>query len=81
MSMLPLPHYSATQESDTILGERGILLVDSGGQFMGGTTDITRTISLGSPSAGQKKDFTLVLKGHIALAKAKFPLGTQGQPD
>ena len=72
------PHYSANQESDATLGERGILLVDSGGQFMGGTTDITRTISLGSPSAGQKKDFTLVLKGHIALAKAKFPLGTRG---
>ena len=73
-----LPHYSATLESNATIGECGILLVDSGGQYMGGTTDITRTVSIGIPAPRQKKDFTLVLKGHIALAKAKFPLGTRG---
>jgi len=73
-----LPHYSATPESNATLGDSGILLVDSGGQYMGGTTDITRTVSSGNPVQLQKKDFTLVLKGHIALAKAKFPLGTHG---
>ena len=73
-----LPHYSATPESDAEIRENSILLVDSGGQYLGGTTDITRTISTGNPSQQQKKDFTLVLKGHIALAKAKFPYGTKG---
>ncbi len=73
-----LPHYSATSESDAEIRENSILLVDSGGQYMGGTTDITRTISFGNPTQQQKKDFTLVLKGHIALAKAKFPYGTKG---
>jgi len=73
-----LPHYSPDNESDTVIGKTGILLVDSGGQYIGGTTDITRTITLGVPSARQKIDFTLVLKGHIALAKAKFPAGTRG---
>ncbi len=73
-----LPHYSATPESNATLADNAILLVDSGGQYMGGTTDITRTVSPGNPSQQQKKDFTLVLKGHIALAKAKFPLGTHG---
>jgi Xaa-Pro aminopeptidase len=73
-----LPHYSATDNSDAEIGENSILLVDSGGQYMGGTTDITRTISTGNPTQQQKKDFTLVLKGHIALAKARFPVGTHG---
>jgi Xaa-Pro aminopeptidase len=73
-----LPHYSVTTESDATLGDNGILLVDTGGQYKGGTTDITRTISLGNPTETQKKDFTLVLKGHIAMALAKFPLGTKG---
>jgi Xaa-Pro aminopeptidase len=73
-----LPHYSATSSTDATLAEGGMLLVDSGGQYHGGTTDITRTISLGNPTYRQKKDFTLVLKGHIALAMAKFPLGTKG---
>lgn len=73
-----LPHYTATRESDATIGEKGILLVDSGGHYYGGTTDITRTISLGSPTPQQRKDFTLVLKGHIALANARFPLGTRG---
>lgn len=73
-----MPHYSPPSENSSPIGESGILLVDSGGQYMGGTTDITRTISLGSPTIQQKKDFTLILKGHIALAKAKFPHGTRG---
>lgn len=73
-----LPHYSTTSDSDPEIGEEGILLIDSGGQYMGGTTDITRTIAIGTPSIQKKKDFTLVLKGHISLASAKFPLGTKG---
>ena len=73
-----LPHYSPTPVTDVELGEKGILLVDSGGQYPGGTTDITRTIALGAPTMGQKKDFTLVLKGLIRLATAKFPYGTRG---
>jgi Xaa-Pro aminopeptidase len=72
------PHYSPDSENDMEIGESGILLVDSGGQYMGGTTDITRTISIGVPTLQQKKDFTLVLKGHINLALAKFPHGTKG---
>jgi Xaa-Pro aminopeptidase len=73
-----LPHYSATAESDSVIGNVGILLVDSGGQYLDGTTDITRTIAVGRPTAQQKKDFTLVLKGTIALAMAVFPYGTRG---
>jgi len=73
-----LPHYSAKPETDSVIEENGILLVDSGGQYYGGTTDITRTISIGTPSLTQKTDFTLVLKGHINLALAKFPFGTRG---
>jgi Xaa-Pro aminopeptidase len=73
-----LPHYTAEEGSGAEIGERGLLLVDSGGQYMGGTTDITRTIPVGIPSAQQKKDFTLILKGHINLALAKFPNGTRG---
>lgn len=71
-------HYEATEESDVTIEGDGLLLVDSGGQYTFGTTDITRTISLGSPTAEQKRDFTLVLKGHIALSCAKFPEGTRG---
>jgi Xaa-Pro aminopeptidase len=73
-----LPHYSATPETDSVIGDEGILLVDSGGQYLNGTTDITRTVALGEPTAKQKKDFTLVLKGNINLASAKFPFGTKG---
>jgi Xaa-Pro aminopeptidase len=73
-----LPHYAAKPETDSEIGENGILLSDSGGQYYGGTTDITRTISIGIPTQQQKKDFTLVLKGHISLAMAEFPLGTKG---
>ncbi len=73
-----LPHYSATKETDAAIGQDGILLVDSGGQYLDGTTDITRTISTGTPTAQQKRDFTLVLKGTVNLALAKFPSGTRG---
>lgn len=73
-----LPHYHAGQGSGSLIGDRGILLVDSGGQYYGGTTDITRTLAVGIPSGQQIKDFTLVLKGHINLALSKFPEGTRG---
>lgn len=71
-------HYRATEHSDASLKAEGILLLDSGGQYFDGTTDITRTVALGEPTREQKRDFTLVLKGHIALAKAIFPAGTRG---
>ena len=73
-----LPHYSASEESNSEIGSAGILLIDSGGQYLNGTTDITRTIALGRPSPAAKKDFTLVLKGNISLAMAKVPAGTKG---
>ena len=73
-----LPHYSATKESDIQISASGILLIDSGGQYLDGTTDITRTISMGRPTDVQKRDFSLVLKGMINLALAKFPAGTKG---
>lgn len=71
-------HYEATEETDIPIKGEGLLLVDSGGQYKYGTTDITRTVSIGTPTAEQKRDFTLVLKGHMALANAKFPDGTRG---
>ncbi len=71
-------HYSATKESDATLHPAGLLLVDSGAQYLDGTTDITRTIALGTPTAQEKSDFTLVMKGHIALGTAIFPEGTRG---
>lgn len=73
-----LPHFAPSNESDVVIEENGILLVDSGGQYMGGTTDITRTVSIGNPTSRQKTDFTLVLKGYICLATAKFPYSTRG---
>ncbi|HOW08695.1 MAG TPA: aminopeptidase P family protein [Bacteroidales bacterium] len=73
-----LPHYGRGEEEGLEIGERGILLIDSGGHYPGGTTDITRTISVGIPTDRQKNDFTLILKGHINLALAKFPAGTRG---
>lgn len=71
-------HYEATEATDATLLPEGLLLVDSGAQYMDGTTDITRTISLGNPTDAEKKDFTRVLKGNISLAKCKFPRGTRG---
>jgi len=72
------PHYSATPETDATLKPESLLLMDSGGQYMDGTTDITRTISLGTPTEQMKKDFTRTLKGMISIAKAKFPDGIRG---
>lgn len=71
-------HYEATEETNFTIEGDGLLLVDSGGQYTFGTTDITRTIAIGTPTEEMKRDFTLVLKGHIALANAKFPEGTRG---
>lgn len=71
-------HYSATEESDVTLQSKGFLLLDSGAQYQDGTTDITRTIALGELTEEEKTDYTLILKGHIALAMAKFPAGTRG---
>ncbi|HBH83642.1 MAG: hypothetical protein A2X05_06400 [Bacteroidetes bacterium GWE2_41_25] len=73
-----LPHYTATPATDSGISGTGILLIDSGGQYLDGTTDITRTVAIGRPSAQQKTDFTLVLKGMISLAMAKFPSTTRG---
>lgn len=71
-------HYEATDESAYTLVPEGLLLIDTGGQYLEGTTDITRTISLGNPTAAEKHDYTLILKGHLALARAVFPKGTMG---
>lgn len=71
-------HYEATDESAYTLAPEGLLLIDTGGQYLEGTTDITRTISLGNPTAAEKHDCTLILKGHLALARAVFPKGTMG---
>lgn len=71
-------HYEATPETDVAIEGDGLLLVDSGGQYVFGTTDITRTIALGTPTEEERHDFTLVMKGHIQLAQAIFPQGTRG---
>lgn len=72
-------HYEADENSNATLHPSGLLLIDSGAQYLDGTTDITRTISLSeTPSADEKRDFTLVMKGHIALGSAIFPQGTTG---
>ena len=71
-------HYSATEETNKVLKPEGLYLVDSGGQYPGGTTDITRTIALGPVTDEMKLHYTAVLKGHIALATAKFKPGTTG---
>ena len=71
-------HYEATPETDIPLEPHGLLLLDSGGQYVDGTTDITRTIPLGPLTDEERRDYTLVLKGHIRLATAVFPAGTTG---
>ena len=71
-------HYEADVASDAVIAGDGLLLVDSGAQYLDGTTDITRTISIGDPSPEDRPYLTLVLKGHIALAMAVFPEGTRG---
>ncbi len=72
-------HYAATKDNCAKVKPEGMLLLDSGGQYLDGTTDITRTVWLGGPIPMQaKRDYTYVLKGHIALATARFPRGTRG---
>lgn len=71
-------HYEATPETDVPLQPHGFLLLDSGAQYLDGTTDITRTIALGPLTEEEKTDYTLILKGHIDLAMAVFPEGTRG---
>ena len=73
-----MPHYETTPESNVPISGNGLLLIDTGGQYLDGTTDITRTIGVGEVSAQMKRDYTLVLKGHIRLAQAVFPRGTRG---
>ena len=71
-------HYEPDTESNATIRPEGLLLIDSGAQYLDGTTDITRTIAMGIPTQLEKHDFTLVLKGHIALGAAVFPEGTMG---
>ena len=73
-----IPHYSAKKEGSLEVTNEGIILIDSGGQYLEGTTDITRTLALGEVSDDFKTDYTLVLKGMIDLSMVKFPKGTRG---
>lgn len=73
-----LPHYEPRPETNVPITGDGLLLIDTGGHYLEGTTDITRTIGVGQVSAAMKRDYTLVLKGHINLAQAVFPRGTRG---
>jgi Xaa-Pro aminopeptidase len=73
-----LPHYRPTRRTNRRVERGGILLIDSGGQYQDGTTDITRTVAIGTPTAEMRRRFTLVLKGHIALTCVRFPTGTTG---
>ena len=73
-----LPHYSTPEEGSAVIHPRGLYLVDSGGQYLTGTTDITRTVPMGECSYQEKEDYTLVLKGMIDLSMAVFPRGTTG---
>ncbi|MCU1755955.1 MULTISPECIES: aminopeptidase P family protein [Pseudomonas] len=70
-----MPHYHATEQEHAVIEGNGLLLIDSGGQYLGGTTDITRMVPVGTPSREQKHDCTRVLKGVIALSRAQFPKG------
>ena len=71
-------HYHATPATERILEPGSLYLVDSGGQYPDGTTDVTRTVAIGTPTAEMRDRFTRVLKGHIAVARARFPEGTRG---
>jgi Xaa-Pro aminopeptidase len=71
-----MPHYHATAESHAVIEGDGLLLIDSGGQYLGGTTDITRVWPIGNISAAHRRDYTLVLKGTLALSRTRFPRGT-----
>ncbi len=70
-----MPHYRATEESHSVIEGNGLLLIDSGAQYLSGTTDITRVVPIGTISDAQRRDFTIVLKGTMALSRAKFPRG------
>lgn len=72
------PHYRVTVESNRKVDQDSLFLLDSGGQYLDGTTDVTRTVAVGIPSAEMKDRFTRVLKGHIALSRVRFPKGTTG---
>ena len=71
-----MPHYHATPDSHAVIEGNGLLLIDSGGQYLGGTTDITRVWPIGTVSDAQRRDYTLVLKGTLALSRTRFPRGT-----
>ncbi len=73
-----MPHYRATEAHHAVIEGDGLLLIDSGGQYLGGTTDITRVWPIGRVSAAMKRDYTTVLKGTIGLSRARFPRGTPG---
>ena len=73
-----MPHYRPTERSNVRVASGSLLLVDSGGQYLDGTTDVTRTVAIGQPSDEMRQRFTLVLKGHLALARVRFPVGTTG---
>ncbi len=73
-----LPHYKVDETTNRAIETGTLYLVDSGGQYADGTTDITRTIAIGAPTVEMRRRFTQVLKGHIALATARFPTGTRG---
>lgn len=73
-----LPHYKPVTRTLRRMEPGSLLLVDGGGQYLDGTTDVTRTVAVGTPSADQRRMFTLVLKGHIAMAVVRFPAGTTG---
>ena len=71
-------HYTADEQSNAEIKGDNLLLIDSGANYIDGTTDITRTIAIGTPTAEMRHDFTLVMKGHIAISTAIFPAGTRG---
>ncbi len=71
-------HYRVTPDSDRKIGEGELMVLDSGGQYLDGTTDVTRTLLVGSPGAEERDRYTRVLQGHIALARVRFPRGTSG---
>ncbi|HVY86814.1 MAG TPA: M24 family metallopeptidase, partial [Caulobacterales bacterium] len=71
-------HYRVTNNTNRVLERGQLFLIDSGGQYLDGTTDITRTVAIGEPTAEMKDRFTRVLKGHIALSRVRFPKGTTG---
>jgi Xaa-Pro aminopeptidase len=71
-------HYRVTEQTNRKLDQDNLFLIDSGGQYLDGTTDVTRTIAVGTPTAEMKDRFTRVLKGHIALSRVRFPKGTTG---